>query len=177
MGTTEHEVSEVRQEAIRICGRVKWFNSVKGYGFIAPEGDLGDVFLHHSALRSAGHEGILEGSTVECDAVNGPKGLQAVKILQIDNSTASTSISTFEDDDDDFSLAEPEGDFFIATTKWFNNDKGYGFVTRGEGTPDLFVHIKSLRRVGINHLIPGQSLRVRLGNGPKGPQVAEIDIG
>ena len=112
-GTTEHEVSEVRQEAYSYMWKgASGSIQLRGYGFIAPEGDLGDVFLHHSALRSAGHEGILEGSTVECDAVNGPKGLQAVKILQIDNSTASTSISTFEDDDDDFSLAEPEGGFF-----------------------------------------------------------------
>ena len=71
---------------------------------------------------------------------------------------------------------EAEGEFFDATAKWFNAEKGYGFVTRGEGTPDVFVHIKALRRVGIEELLPGQSLRVRVGQGPKGPQVAEIEI-
>ena len=66
--------------------------------------------------------------------------------------------------------------FLDATAKWFNTEKGYGFVTRGEGTPDVFVHVKALRRVGIEDLLPGQSLRVRVGQGPKGPQVAEIEI-
>jgi CspA family cold shock protein len=76
----------------------------------------------------------------------------------------------------EYPSVEPEGEFFDATAKWFNIEKGYGFVTRGEGTPDVFIHIKALRRVGIEELLPGQPLRVRVGRGPKGPQVAEIQL-
>ena len=168
-------VSDVRQESFEVCGRIKWFNAVKGYGFMTPEGEPGDVFLHHSALRQAGYEGVEQGATIQCEVARGPKGLQAVRVLSVDNSTAISG-SGDDQDGDDVPLLEAEGDFLDATAKWFNTEKGYGFVTRGEGTPDVFVHVKALRRVGIEDLLPGQSLRVRVGQGPKGPQVAEIEI-
>ena len=68
-----------------------------------------------------------------------------------------------------------EGDFLDATVKWFNPAKGYGFITQGEGTPDIFVHMETLRHIGISQLTRGQAVRVRIGQGPKGPQVAEIE--
>ena len=168
-------VSDVRQESFEVCGRIKWFNTVKGYGFMTPEGDPGDVFVHHSALRQAGYDDVEQGATIQCEVARGPKGLQAVRVLSVDNSTVSPG-SGDDQDADDMPLVEAEGDFLDATAKWFNTEKGYGFVTRGEGTPDVFVHVKALRRVGIEDLLPGQSLRVRVGQGPKGPQVAEIEI-
>ena len=176
MGELEQISAEAGQESFSIVGRVKWFNAVKGYGFITPDEMPGDVFIHHSALRQAGHEAVEQGTTIACEAVRGPKGLQAVRVMSVD---ISTSLPVEERDTrtpDDFPSVEAEGEFFDATAKWFNAEKGYGFVTRGEGTPDVFVHIKALRRVGIEELLPGQSLRVRVGQGPKGPQVAEIEI-
>ena len=63
----------------RIQGTVKWFNSGKGYGFIAREGGA-DVFVHHTAIQAEGYRSLEEGQRVEFNIVQGPKGLQAASV-------------------------------------------------------------------------------------------------
>lgn len=66
--------------AERIVGTVKWFNATKGYGFLAREGGE-DVFVHYSAIQSAGYRSLTEGQKVEFSIEKGPKGLQAVNVV------------------------------------------------------------------------------------------------
>ena len=100
--------------------------------------------------------------------------MQAIEIISVDKSTASDGIIELDEDDEE--IIEPESDFEQATVKWFNPDKGYGFITKGSNDPDVFVHVKTLRRAQIKVLIPGQTVRIRVGTGPKGPQVAIIEL-
>lgn len=64
---------------MRSTGTVKWFNDAKGYGFITTERGE-DVFVHFSAIQAAGFRSLAEGSAVEFDLVQGPKGLQAANV-------------------------------------------------------------------------------------------------
>lgn len=163
------------ETAFEVSGLVKWFDLAKGYGFIKPSsGPQGDVLLHQTCVRQSGFKAAYEGARVVCEAVKGPKGLQARKVLELDNSTASPRMATGPRTAR--YIAEPRGPAFDATVKWFNRGKGYGFVSRGPDTPDVFVHMETLRRSGIRELQEGQRVRVRAGDGPKGELAAEITL-
>jgi CspA family cold shock protein len=158
---------------IQVSGRIKWFDSVKGYGFIKPgNGIQGDVLLHQSCVRQSGFKLAQEGARVVCEAVQRPKGFQAIRVLELDNSTATPATEVNRER----YIAQAEGPAFEATVKWFNRGKGYGFVSRDSNSPDVFVHMETLRRSGIRELFPGQRVKVRAGDGPKGQLAAEIIV-
>ncbi|HEX2590025.1 MAG TPA: cold shock domain-containing protein [Rhizomicrobium sp.] len=161
--------------AQEVAGLVKWFDITKGYGFIKPSGggQNGDILLHQTCVRQSGFKAAYEGATVICEAVQGPRGLQARRLISLDNSTAAAQPMV---ERSSRYTAEPKGLAFDATVKWFNRGKGYGFVSRGPDSPDIFIHMETLRRNGIRELRQGQRVRVRAGDGPKGELAAEITV-
>jgi CspA family cold shock protein len=157
-----------------VTGYVKWFDNAKGYGFVKPIDGDSDVLLHQSCVRQSGFKTVREGATVVCDAVPGARGLQAIKIVSLDNSTAQAPPAIT--DRQKRSTQEPRGPAFEAVIKWFNRAKGYGFASRGPGTPDIFVHMETLRRCGVPELREGQTVAIRLGDGTKGEIAAYVAL-
>jgi len=157
---------------IELTGVIKWFDVSKGYGFIVPDNGLPDILLHVTCLRRDGFQTAYEGARIVCEVLQRPKGLQAFRVLSMDESTAvhpaqmapaRTHVSV-----------TPTSGLERAQVKWFNRLRGFGFLTRGEGTPDIFVHMETLRRYGLTELRPGQTVLVRYGPGPKGLMAAEV---
>jgi len=158
-------------EVFEIAGSIKWFDASKGYGFIVPDNGLPDVLLHVTCLRAGGYQTAYEGARVHAQVLKRPKGMQAFRILSMDESTA---IHPSQLPQRTHVIVEAESGWERAMVKWFNRVRGFGFLTRGEGTPDVFVHMETLRRFGFTELRPGQLVQVRWGMGVKGCMAAEL---
>jgi len=62
------------------------------------------------------------------------------------------------------------------TVKWFNESKGFGFITPADGSKDVFVHFSAIQADGFRTLQEGQKVEFETENGPKGPQAAKVKI-
>ena len=169
---TGGEVGDEAASVIELSGVIKWFDVSKGYGFIIPDNGMPDILLHVTCLRRDGYQVAYEGARVVVEVLQRTRGLQAFRILSMDEST-SVHPAQMPPPRTHVTVAPTSG-LERAQVKWFNRLRGFGFLTRGEGTPDIFVHMETLRRFGLAELRPGQFVLVRFGPGPKGLMAAEV---
>ena len=175
-------------------GKVKWFNGTKGYGFVTLD-DGGDAFCHASALQAAGHAELPPGATIVCDLADSPRGLQVVAVHEVDISTAEAPSrgprrdfgggggrfgdrggfggGGFRDGGRD---SGPAGPMVEGKVKFFNDQKGFGFVMPDTGSGDIYLHASALRRSGISAVEPDQRIRYSTRQGNKGVEVDRVEL-
>jgi CspA family cold shock protein len=156
----------------RVEAKVKWFNASKGFGFVTLSDGSQDAFLPIAILRRAGYEDAREGASIICEISAGAKGPLVTTVLNVDDSTAVTPQSAGVDRR---GTARPS-QTMEGAVKWFEPEKGYGFISPDGGGKDVFIHITALRRSGVTTLGPGQRVRVEVVDGKKGLEADRITL-
>jgi len=157
----------------RVEAKVKWFNASKGFGFVTPSDGSQDAFLPIAILRRAGYEDVQEGASVTCEVSAGAKGPLVTTVLNVDNSTAASPQSGAGGLD---RRAPRPSQTVEGAVKWFEPEKGYGFISPDGGGKDVFIHITALRRSGVTALAPGQRVKVEVVDGKKGLEADRITL-
>jgi CspA family cold shock protein len=162
---------------------VKWFNAEKGYGFAALADGSGDVFLHVNALQAAGCQTVSPGATLKVRIGNGQKGKQIDQVVSVDETTTDQSTPRQSQPARSRMQDAPRRQVDLSSTvevlgmvKWYNADKGFGFISPQNGGKDVFVHATALERAGLPPLQEGQSVRIAVVQGTKGPEAGSISV-
>lgn len=173
----------------QIEATVKWFNPEKGFGFVELSDGSGDVFLHARALEAAGQESLPPGSKLQVRVGQGQKGRQVTEVLEVDTSTAEAAPPRRAPGGFGGGAPRMGGgagagpraatgptEERVGTVKWYNPEKGFGFIAVEGGGKDVFVHVTVISRSGLSDLAEGQRVVVQVGQGPKGPEARGIEL-
>jgi cold shock protein len=159
---------------------IKWFNAEKGFGFVELANGSGDAFLHAAVLEAAGHAMVEPGSKLSVQIGVGQKGRQVTAVLAVAASTGTASHANARSTGkassgwkrpDPATATSTEG-----TVKWFNADKGFGFVVCEDGERDVFVHASIVERAGLRGLEEGQRIAMKVVRTQKGREAISLSL-
>ena len=157
---------DVESQSIRVSGKIKWFDATRGFGFVvvdsAVPGLSSDVLIHVSVLRRIGFSLADEGAKITCRIAERERGWQVVAVDEMDPPRFPQPGNA------------AESDYERVLVKWFNTEKGYGFVRRPADDSDIFLHIVALRAIGLETVSPGEELKALIDTGPRGVHVVAL---
>lgn len=155
---------------------VKWYNPEKGYGFLTCPDESGDIMVHFSVLDAIGCAYIKVGDRVICEIASGNSGMQAVRVIEVKFGSPEprsfsgfllSQVTPFDPND----LEEVEG-----IIKWYNPDKGYGFICPDDGRREIFLHTSVLRAAGYKFLNPGIRVLAKVSTSERGQEARVIRV-
>jgi len=166
-------VAEDLNSMYHVQGLVKWFDPVKGFGFVVADDGGADILLHVNVLRNFGQSSIADGSAIEILTHRTERGVQAIEVVSItppergDTPVLTDFIELDIGDLNDIPLE-------AARVKWFDKGKGFGFANLFGQSEDVFLHVEVLRQSGLADLQPGEALAMRVIDGKRGLMAAEV---
>ena len=177
-----------------VTATVKWYNPTKGFGFVKPTDGAPDAFLHASLVTQSGHQTLDQGAPLVCDIAMGPRGPQVAAIRSVEPPDPALVEQMNAAPRRRFG-APPGGGYgggfreggyrdggggsgptVEGKVKFYNAEKGFGFIVPDDGSKDVFVSARTLTRAGIAPLEPEQRVRVATRMGDKGPMAHRVEL-
>lgn len=170
-------------EGVQAEGVVKWFNGVKGFGFVAIDGNPQDAFLHISVVTRAGLQGLSENTRISCMVAPSQRGMQITRIIDVLGVDPNAASSGGGGGGGGGYAAGPgraapsgPAQEVEGTVKWYKPDKGFGFAVPDDGGKDVFIHRSSLAQIGLGTIEPGRKIRMQVVNSGKGREASSIEV-
>ncbi len=142
---------------VGVLGTIAWYEPGKGYGFATPDGGGPEVFVHSSAIVTGGV--VRAGQRVAFLVGDGERGPQAEHVVPLSAGAGEP----------------PAPDGADGTVTWYDEGKGFGFVTPDSGGADVFVHVRALAE-GLTWLTEGDRVSYEIVHGDKGPQARDLHL-
>jgi len=143
--------------ALGVLGTMSWYEPGKGYGFAAPDGGGPEVFVHSSAIVTGGI--VTGGQRVAFLIGEGERGPQAEHLVPLGNDAAAPVVADGAD----------------GTVAWFDEEKGFGFITPDAGGEDVFAHVRAFAE-GLTWLVEGDRVAFSVVVSDKGPQARDVEL-
>lgn len=147
-------------------GSVKFFNAQKGFGFITPAAGGEDLFVHQSAIQSQGFRTLGEGEKVSYTVVEEQGKQKAIDVaapdggfVSGDNNRGPRGRSAPRKWPDGVTPSDGKQ---VGSVKWFNSEKGFGFIAPNAGGEDLFVHQSAVHAPGFRSLMEGEEVEFKI---------------
>jgi CspA family cold shock protein len=152
---------------------VLWFNADKGFGFVKTSDGV-EAYLHIRVLENSGQQPVGEGQQLKVRIEDGQKGKQVTQVLEVSGTPRAPvrqpRAGGFQPRE---SGPEQEAE---GTVKWYNAEKGFGFIGVPGAEKDVFVHASALTRSGIASLVEGQAVSVKYAQGQKGLEARSVRV-
>lgn len=167
--TEAHDSSPPEAE---VTGTVKWFDPVKGFGFVVSDSGGVDILLHVNVLRNFGQSSVADGARIALMAHKTDRGVQASQIVSISPPQGvKATLPDISELDQEQIARSP---LLAARIKWFDKVKGFGFANAFGCPEDVFVHMDVLRQSGLSDIGPGEAIAMRVIDGKRGRMAAEV---